>query len=82
MLPTKTSEQELGAFFANAAGPVATVKIIQDRETGRSKGFGFVRFENEETVNLAIQKCDGADMNGRQLRVNQANNSNDNQRQE
>lgn len=75
-IPWRTSEQELGDFFAQEAGPVNSVKIIQDRETGRSKGFGFVRFENEETVGIAIQRCNGADMGGRQLRVNEANQGN------
>jgi len=67
-----TSEQELGDAFAKY-GNVNSVKIIQDRETGRSKGFGFVEFADPACIDAAIANMDGADMNGRNLRVNAAN---------
>lgn len=67
-----TSEQELGDAFARY-GPVNSVKIIQDRETGRSKGFAFVEFQDAACVDQAIRGMDGQDMNGRALRVNAAN---------
>lgn len=66
------SEQQLGDAFAQH-GQINSVKIIQDRETGRSKGFGFVEFANPGDMQNAIRAMDGADIGGRQLRVNQAN---------
>lgn len=66
------TEQQLGDEFANH-GPVNSVKIITDRETGRSKGFAFVEFANEQDAHMAIQSMDGKDLGGRPLRVNQAN---------
>jgi len=71
----RTTEQELGDAFARY-GPVQSVKIIQDRETGRSKGFGFVEFADASCIDAACRAMDGADMGGRQLRVNPANNRN------
>ena len=71
----RTTEQDLGDAFAQF-GPVNSVHIIMDRETGRSKGFGFVEFADPSCVDNAIQNMDGADIGGRQLRVNRANNRN------
>lgn len=71
----RTTEQELGDAFANW-GPVSSVKIIQDRETGRSKGFGFVEYSDASCINNAIEKMNGYDIGGRQLRVNAANQRN------
>jgi len=68
----KITEQELGDAFAQY-GPIASVKIIQDRETGRSKGFGFIEFSDPGCIGNAIQNMDGAEVGGRQLRVNAAN---------
>lgn len=67
-----TSEQELGDAFAQY-GEVNHVKIIQDRETGRSKGFGFVEFKYAENVQDAIANMDGFHIHNRPLRVNMAN---------
>lgn len=67
-----TSEQELGDAFARY-GPVNSVKIIQDRETGRSKGFGFIEFADASCIDNAIRAMDGCEINGRALRVNAAN---------
>jgi nucleolin len=53
-------------------GRVVDAKVVYDRETGRSRGFGFVTLENASEVNSAIKKLDGADFDGRQLRVNLA----------
>lgn len=68
----RTTEQDLGDAFSRY-GTVKSVKIIQDRETGRSKGFGFVEFEAPDSVDPACRAMDGADMGGRPLRVNPAN---------
>jgi len=67
----RVTEQELGDAFANY-GPVTSVKIIQDRDTGRSKGFGFVEFSDPNCLQSAIQAMDGQDIGGRPLRVNLA----------
>lgn len=53
-------------------GKVVEAKVVYDSQTGRSRGFGFVTFENETEVNRAIENLDGADLEGRQLRVNLA----------
>jgi cold-inducible RNA-binding protein len=68
-LSFETTEVELKDLF-NEAGQVETVRIITDRETGRSKGFGFV--EMQEGGDKAIAQMNGKDFNGRALTVNEA----------
>ena len=68
-LSFQTTETELNELFAQA-GAVETVRIITDRETGRSKGFGFVEMQNG--ADQAIQQFNGKDFNGRALTVNEA----------
>lgn len=53
-------------------GEVASVKIIKDRFSGRSKGFGFVEMADKQAAENAIQKLNGAEIEGRNLRVNEA----------
>ena len=53
-------------------GRVESVKIITDRETGQSKGFGFVEMSTDSEANSAIDGLNGKDFNGRPLRVNEA----------
>ncbi|CAK9228652.1 unnamed protein product [Sphagnum troendelagicum] len=53
-------------------GTVVDARVVYDRETGRSRGFGFVTLSNADEVNEAIQNMDGADFDGRQIRVNLA----------
>jgi cold-inducible RNA-binding protein len=65
------SEQELRDAFANY-GDVASVKILTDRETGRSRGFGFVEMPNQSEGEAAINNLNGKDVGGRALRVNEA----------
>lgn len=65
------SEQELRDAFA-AHGDVASVKILTDRETGRSRGFGFVEMPNQSEGEAAIEQLNGKDLAGRALRVNEA----------
>ncbi|MGD8324442.1 MAG: RNA-binding protein [Gammaproteobacteria bacterium] len=65
------SEQELRDAFA-AHGEVASVKILSDRETGRSRGFGFVEMPNQSEGEAAIEQLNGKDLGGRALRVNEA----------
>ncbi len=65
----KTSEEALQEAFAQA-GTVVSVRIIKERETGRSKGFGFVEMETEEGAQAAIDMWNGKEMDGRELIVN------------
>jgi len=67
-LPFKCSEDEIRNLFGQH-GSVTSVKIISDRDTGRSRGFGFVEMDNAEA---AITKLNGADFGGRKLTVNEA----------
>jgi RNA recognition motif-containing protein len=69
-LPFNTTAGDLEALFGEY-GTVDSAAIINDRETGRSRGFGFVEMENEAGAK-AIQELDGADYNGRNLKVNEA----------
>ena len=70
-LPYQTTEEQLTALFAEH-GVVSQVSIIQDRETGRSKGFGFVEMDNDAEANAAIEAINGSDSGGRNLKVNEA----------
>ncbi|NIA05187.1 MAG: RNA-binding protein [Proteobacteria bacterium] len=70
-LPYSVTDDELRSAFAEF-GDVATAKIIMDRYSGRSKGFGFVEMDNDSEAEEAIKSLDSTDMQGRKLRVNQA----------
>lgn len=65
------SEEALNNAFAQY-GAVASCKIIMDRETGKSKGFAFVEMATEGDAEAAIENLDGAELGGRNLRVNEA----------
>ena len=54
-------------------GTVLEARVVMDRETGRSRGFGFITFETAEGANTAINETDGSALDGRQIRVNLAN---------
>jgi RNA recognition motif-containing protein len=70
-LPYSATEQILIDTFGEC-GTVASARIITDRETGRSKGFGFVEMSTVEEAKSAIEKFNGADWEGRQMTVNEA----------
>jgi cold-inducible RNA-binding protein len=70
-LPFSTTDEELQAAFA-AHGTVATAVVIKDRDTGRSKGFGFVEFESDDEGKAAEAAMNGKDFGGRSITVNQA----------
>ena len=53
-------------------GKVTSAKIIMDKRTGRSKGYGFVEFDSEETAKAAIEMFNGKDFQGRSINVNEA----------
>jgi RNA recognition motif-containing protein len=65
------SEEELREAFS-AHGEVSSVKILVDRETGRSRGFGFVEMPNQSEGEAAISQLNGKEVGGRALRVNEA----------
>ena len=70
-LPYQTSETELQDLFT-PFGTVKSAKVIVDRDTGRSKGFGFVEMGSENEAKEAIENLDGKENNGRNIRVNVA----------
>lgn len=72
-LPYSTNEQSLKDLFAQF-GEVATTKIIKDKITGKSKGFGFVEMKDNESGLQAISKLNGERLDGRPIKVSQARN--------
>src|ERR1700730_1483801 len=70
-LPFSATDQILSDTFAQC-GTVESAKIITDRDTGRSKGFGFVEMSTEAEASDAISKFNGADYEGRAMTVNEA----------
>ncbi len=65
------TDDELEQFFATV-GKVTSAKVIIDRDTNRSKGFGFVEMESDDEAKAAIQQLDGKELNGRAIAVNEA----------
>lgn len=70
-LPYSTTDAELEQLFGQH-GQVQRASVVMDRETGRSRGFGFVEMANPEEGNAAITALSGFDMGGRKLIVNEA----------
>ncbi|MDH3493552.1 MAG: RNA-binding protein [Acidobacteriota bacterium] len=70
-LSFNSSEQDLEDVFAEI-GTVESVNIIEDRDTGRSRGFGFVEMSNDAEAQTAITELDGKEVDGRNLKVNEA----------
>lgn len=70
-LPYSATGDELKSIFS-AAGEVASATVIMDKMSGRSKGFGFVEFNDDGAADKAIEMFNGKDMGGRPLTVNEA----------
>ena len=70
-LPFSTTDDELNAAFSEY-GTVASAKVITDRETGRSRGFGFVEFESDDEGKAAEAGLEGKELGGRTIHVSQA----------
>ena len=70
-LSFNTSTQDLEKIFGEI-GTVESTSIIEDRETGRSRGFGFVEMSNDQEGQNAISQLDGKEIDGRSLKVNEA----------
>ncbi len=71
-LSFNTNEADLSAHFEQAGFTADKVTIVNDRETGRSRGFGFIEMDDDAAADKAIQALDGSQMGGRDLRVNEA----------
>ena len=80
-IPYKSSEDDLGNLFAEY-GDVTSVKIIKDKFTGRSKGFGFVEMADDAAGSAAVEALDGLEHMGRNLRVSKANPREEGERSE
>ena len=70
-LSFNTSNQDLNDLFG-AIGAVESTNIIEDRETGRSRGFGFVEMSSDDEAKAAIEKLNGKDLNGRAVMISEA----------
>jgi len=70
-LPHSTTEAELRNLF-EAHGPVEKITLVTDRDTGRSRGFGFVEMTNANEADAAIAALNGTDLGGRPLTINEA----------
>jgi RNA recognition motif-containing protein len=70
-LPWSTTSASLEALFS-AHGGVRSAEVVSDRETGRSRGFGFVEMESDDACARAIQALNGAEVDGRPITVNEA----------
>ncbi len=70
-LSFNTSNQDLNELFGSV-GTVESTNIIEDRETGRSRGFGFVEMSSKEEGQSAIEQLNGKEIDGRELKVNEA----------
>ena len=74
-LPFDVDDAELQGFF-EPYGEVIAAKVIVDKATGRSRGFGFVEMSDDDSARAAISELDGADVDGRTLVVKQAEDRN------
>jgi RNA recognition motif-containing protein len=70
-LSFRSTEADLERLF-NEYGQVDSAAVITDRDTGRSRGFGFVEMANDDEARKAIEELDGHEIEGRKLRVNEA----------
>lgn len=70
-LPWAVGDNELRTHF-ESCGDITDAVVVMDRESGRSKGFGFVTFESDDSAQNAIESLDGSEMDGRSVRVSEA----------
>lgn len=71
-LPYKATEADIQQFFAEAGVHVDNVNILRDRFSGEARGFGFVEINDDAAANQAVQACNGRQLMGRALVVNEA----------
>ena len=70
-LSFNVQDEDLKSYFADY-GEVSSAKVINDKETGRSRGFGFVEMPDDSAAQKAIAELDGATVDGRSIKVNEA----------
>jgi hypothetical protein len=70
-LSLSTTEEQLAAAFERF-GPLASCRLIRDRETNSSRGFGFIEIENIESADAAINELDNSELDGNQIKVSEA----------
>jgi RNA recognition motif-containing protein len=75
-LSYRTEQESLRSLFAQF-GEVVSATVLTDRDTGRSRGFGFVEMADQEAANAAIQGLNGTEFEGRMLKVNEARERSD-----
>ena len=80
-LSFSVTDDELHQAFASY-GNIASARVVMDRMSGRSKGFGFVELENDQSADEAISKMDGQTIGGRPVRVSEAKPQEDHPRRE
>ncbi len=68
-LPWEVDDAKLAEMFSQA-GTVVSAQVVKDRDTGRSRGFGFVEMSTEEEANNAVKNLNGTDVDGRKIVVN------------
>lgn len=66
-----TTDDTLGAHFAQC-GTVASAKVVTDRDSGRSRGFGFVEFDDDKEADAAVEKLNNSELDGRTITVSEA----------
>ena len=71
-LPYAATEADITDFFSQAGVTVDSVNVMRDRFTGEARGFGFVEINDDAAANRAIEACNGRDLMGRALVVNEA----------
>jgi RNA recognition motif-containing protein len=71
-LPYSANETDLQSFFANEGVSVDSVTVMRDRFTGQARGFGFVEISDDSAAQRAVDMCNGKEMMGRPLVVNEA----------
>lgn len=71
-LPYSATSEDVRGFFENNGCEVTGVKLVTDRETGRSRGFGFVEVNDTENIRTVVDGLNGKDLNGRALTINEA----------
>lgn len=71
-LPYGANEDDLQAFFEGAGVSVDTVTVMRDRFTGQARGFGFVEINDDDAAQRAVDGCDGKELMGRPIKVNEA----------
>jgi len=71
-LPFRAMEEDIHAFFSEAGFPLSQASVVRDRMSGESRGFGFVEIADRDAAEQAINVCNGREMSGRALVINEA----------